>query len=140
MEISRREYDSIIRLMENDELTVYIDTARFRRLFSKVNGRSLSEKIEESVVTQVAIIKSLPLIEFICLVLSSVFLGLAVKWYAIIGVPLLFVSCFLYYFTARIAFGLIERSHCFFNMFYLEPENTITPLIWTVPPHHESNT
>ena len=191
MEISKHEYDSIIQSMNDNELTVFIDTAGFRQLFSEVNGRRLSEEISEPVVLQVAIIKALPFVEFICLLVSSIFLGLAFHAYAIIGIPLILVlwvffkgiasigkqrimpttlalivilafaliatelqiwirafiasigilqfsTCFLYYYTARLAFDLIERSHCFFNMFYLEPRSVIVPLIWIVPPRHES--
>lgn len=192
MEISKQEYDSIIHLMRCKKLSVLIDTAGFRHLFSQINGHNLSEKVGFSVVTHVATIKSLPLVEFACLIASNVFLGLATRWLAILWIPLLcafwiffkgrtsygrqrilpastvliislifalaatkydiwlrvfvlsagclqFATRFMYYFTARVVFGLIERSYRFFSMFYLEPKGAIIPLIWTDPPQHESN-
>jgi hypothetical protein len=190
VEITKQEYDSIIRRMDNGELSVLIDTAGFRKLFSKVDGRSLSEKVGVPVSGHVVIIRALPAVEFVCLLGSSVFLALAIRWFAFLGVPLLWTFCaffksrasygrqrivpaavvlvgslafaiaagqygvwlrvfvaslgvlqfvtrFLYWFTARLAFGIIERSHIFFSMFYLEPRGAIVPLIWTNPPQHE---
>lgn len=185
MKVSPLEYKRILNAKLVGQLTVFIDTSAFRRLFvNKINPRQLSMTIGRSVESSIQTIRNLTYLDALAPVIASILSVIAFGWFGIFGIAFAFVvwsfwkqyACrgvqsfidagialivcataalllplpnwwarffflslgmiflsgrLLYWVTAKTVFDLIDSSHEFFNMFYLEPQNAIVPLIWT---------
>lgn len=77
----------------------------------------------------------LPVTVVVIVCITTVFIlplasGVAKAFIMSLGL-IVFMGRLLYFMTSRLVFDLIHSNYEFFNMFYLQPESAIVPLIWT---------
>jgi len=95
MDISKEQYNEILKEQENGKLLIYIDTASFRQFFTKINNKKVNDLIGESLYLESFIIKCIMFIleplSLIATCFSCVFLF---KWFAILIIPVIVLSWF----------------------------------------------
>ena len=57
MEITKQQYDEILKKQDAGEILLYIDTASFRKFFTEANNKKVKELIGESLNLESFIIK-----------------------------------------------------------------------------------
>jgi hypothetical protein len=94
MYISKEEYKEILQKQDKEEITLYINTAGFRKLFTLLGDKMDKERfykdIGENLDKQVFFIKSILFFgEPLSVILNLVIAVILFDWYAIIVVPLI---------------------------------------------------
>ncbi len=91
MEITKEQYDEILKKQDAGEILLYIDTASFRKFFTEANNKKVKELIGESLNLESFIIKlimfALEPLSLIITFIASIFLF---KWFAILIIPIVF--------------------------------------------------
>ncbi len=92
MQITKEQYDEILKKQDAGEILLYIDTASFRKFFTEVNNKKVKELIGESLSTESLVIKFIMFVleplSLIITIVASVFLF---KWFAILIAPIVFL-------------------------------------------------
>ncbi len=92
MEITKEQYDEILKKQEAGEILLYIDTASFRKFFTEINNAKAKELIGESLQIESYAIKFIMFVleplTLLTAAVSSVFLF---KWFALLIIPVLFL-------------------------------------------------
>jgi len=57
MEITKEQYDEILKKQDAGEILLYIDTASFRKFFTEINNAKVKELIGESLQMESYVIK-----------------------------------------------------------------------------------
>lgn len=95
MEISREQYDEILKKQDAGEILLYIDTASFRKIFTESNNKKIKELIGESLNMESIIIKSiLFVLEPLSLIITIVSVIFLFKWFALLIVPIMILLWF----------------------------------------------
>lgn len=92
MVVSREEYKRIIDTKRSGNLTIFIDTAEFRKLLcNKIDAAKLSDIIGESVNSWIRLITTLTHIDSAMPLLASLLSVLGFGWWGIIGIAAAFI-------------------------------------------------
>lgn len=96
MDVTKEEYNRIINGQLDGELTIFIDNPGFRHLFFKINPNGLSQSINQKVNGWVKTIKFISNLDIITLMSCCFFSIIAIKWWSIVYIPVIFISWFVY--------------------------------------------
>lgn len=90
MEVTKEQYDEILKRQDAGEILLYIDTASFRKFFTDINNAKVKELIGESLQMESYVIKFIMFIleplSLLTTIVASVFLF---KWFALLIIPVL---------------------------------------------------
>jgi len=87
MTVSREEYKRIIDAQQSGDLTIFIDTSEFRKMFcDRIDPQKLSLIVGESSKAGIRLVKTLTNIDAVMPVLSSILAILGFGWWGIAGI------------------------------------------------------
>lgn len=91
MEVTKEQYEEILKKQEKGEILLYIDTASFRRFFSEIDNKKVNELIGESLNKESFIIKFIMFVmEPLSLIITFIASFFLFKWFAILIIPIIF--------------------------------------------------
>lgn len=88
MNISKEQYEEILKKQDKEEIIIYIDTSSFRQFFTKIDNKKTKELIEESLFLESATTKIIMfLLEPISLIIACISTTFIFKWWACLLIP-----------------------------------------------------
>ncbi len=88
MEITKEQYNEILKKQDAGEILLYIDTAGFRKFFTEVDNKKVRELIGESLSMESLTIKLIMFaLEPLSLITTSIASIFLFKWFSILIIP-----------------------------------------------------
>ena len=92
MEVTKEQYDEILKKQDAGEILLYIDTASFRKFFTEIDNAKVRKLIGESLQMESYVIKFIMFVlkplSLLTTVVASIFLF---KWFALLIAPALII-------------------------------------------------
>lgn len=88
MNISKEQYEEILKKQDKGEIIIYIDTSSFRQFFTKIDNKKTKELIGDSLFSESSTIKIIMfLLEPISLIIACISIAFVFKWWACLFIP-----------------------------------------------------